>query len=37
MKKAFEVPEVEVVNFVIADIITTSGDDNNWGGGGVGM
>lgn len=36
MKKFFELPEVEVVEFALADVLTTSGDDeptNEYGGG----
>lgn len=29
--KKFESPEIEVVNFAVEDVITTSGDD--WSGG----
>lgn len=32
-KKIFVEPSIEVEKFTVEDVLTTSGDNNNWGGG----
>ena len=32
-KKIYEVPEVKMIEFCVADVITASTDEEGWGGG----